>query len=167
MRLVSRCVFVACLGAPLGGCTLLIPGTMPHDLHADAAEQERRRCDPVPVDPSLYGPAIVERVSPHYAYVMGGPNGRETHLAGAELEVRPLPGVTAEVLERALMCRSAKLLLEHATPLPSEPYFLPDGWVKVDVRSGSGSFVVSLIAEDDAHGREILARAQAFVAPPR
>ena len=169
MRLTIRPAFfgllIVLLGTSLGGCTLLIPGTMPHERSADAVDQERHRCDAEPVDPRLYSPAIVERVSPHYGYVMGGPNGRETHLTGADLEVRPLPGVTAEVLERGLMCRSAKLVLQHASPLPSEPYFLPDGWVKVDVHSGNGSFVISLIAEDDVHGREILDRAQGFVEP--
>jgi hypothetical protein len=156
-----RLAVAALLAMTSVGCTLLMPGTTPH-VARDAEQQERKRCDAGPVDPRLYGPGIVEGAIPHYRYVMGGPNGKETHFAGAEIHLRPLPGVTAELLERGLMCRSAKLMLGHATPLPNERYFLPDGWVKIDVQSGGGSFAVLLIAEDDGHGREIYARAQEF-----
>jgi hypothetical protein len=156
------------LGAvsPLCACTTLIPGTMPHDLHRDAVALEHDRCDPTPVDPRLYGTDIVQKVEPYYRYVMGGPNGREARFAGAELHVRPLPGVTAELLERGLSCRAAQLVLGHAEPAPNEPYFLPDGWVKVEVRSGGGSFVVSLSGEDWDRGHTIYARARAFVSRP-
>jgi len=157
---------VAALASALVACTMIIPGTMAHDLTRDAAEQERKRCDPDPVDPRLFGRDVIESEAPYYRYAMGGPNGREAHVAGVELELRPLPGVTAELLERGLLCRSAQLMLGHASPLPNEPYYLPGAWVTVDVRSGGGSLAVRVAAEDDEHGREILARAKAFLARP-
>ncbi len=148
---------------PLGACTTLIPGTMPHDIHRDAMALEHDRCDPMPVDPRIYAADIVERVEPYYRYVIGGPNGREARFAGAELRLRPLPGVTAELLERGLMCRSAKLMLGQTEAMPSEPYFLPDGWVAIDVRSGGGDFIVDISAEHSEHGHTIFERARGFL----
>jgi hypothetical protein len=150
----------------LGGCTGIIPGVMPHDLRYDAAKLEHDRCDPTPVDPRLYGPDIIQKVEPYYRFVMGGPNGGESHLAGAQLELRPLAGVTEELLERGLECRSAQIMLGHAQALANEPYAFADSWVRIDVKSGHGAFVVSLAAEDSARAREVLERARAF-APPR
>ncbi len=138
---------------------------MPHDLHADAVKLEHDRCDPTAVDPRIYGVDIVRKVSPYYRHVLGGPSGKEARLAGAELELRPLPGVTQELLERGLECREAQVILGHAEAAPNEPYALPDGWVKVDVKSGGGVFLVDLSAEDPARVHELLARAQAFVPP--
>jgi hypothetical protein len=159
LHVVGAALLAALSGS---GCTLLIPGATPHDIALDADKQEHRRCDTDPVDPRLYSPGIVESVSPYYRHVMGGPNGSEAHFAGARLELRPLPGVTAELLERGLMCRSAELMLGHAVPHPNEPYFLKDAWVSFHVQSGGGAFAVNLVAEDDEHGREIYTRAVAF-----
>jgi hypothetical protein len=147
------------------GCTTLIPGTTRHDVRRDATKLEHDRCDATPVDPRIYSAEIVQQVAVHYDYVMGGPSGREARFGGAELQLRPLPGVTAELLERGLMCRSAQRMLGRVPVAPNEPYYLPDGWVKIDVRSGGGTFIVSLSAEDAAHGRAIYERARAFVGP--
>jgi hypothetical protein len=148
------------------GCTGIIPGVTPHDIRYDAAQLEHDRCDPTPVDPRLYGVDIIAKVEPYYRFVMGGPSGSESHLAGAKLELRPLPGVTEELLERGLMCRSAQIMLGHAQGAPNEPYALTDSWVKIDVKSGHGAFVVTVSAEDPNRAREVLDRARAF-APPR
>jgi hypothetical protein len=74
--------------------------------------------------------------------------------------------VTEELLERGLMCRSAQIMLGHAQGAPNEPYALTDSWVKIDVKSGHGAFVVTVSAEDPNRAREVLDRARAF-APPR
>ncbi len=148
-------------------CTGVIPGVTPHDIRYDAATLEHDRCDPTPVDPRIYGVDVLQKVEPYYRYVMGGPNGREAHLVGAELELRPLPGVTEELLERGLLCRSAQVMLGHAQPAPNEPYALMDSWVKIDVKSGRGVFTVNLAAEDAQRGREVLDRARAFLASKR
>jgi hypothetical protein len=157
---VRRAFFALVAGVP--ACTGVIPGVTPHDVRFDAAALEHDRCDPTPVDPRVYGAAVVQKVDPYYRYVMGGPNGREAHIAGAQLELRPLPGISAELLERGLMCRSAQVMLGHAEPAANEPYALADTWVKIDVSSGRGVFVVKLSAEDPERAREVLARAQAF-----
>ena len=145
------------------GCTTMLPGAMPHDLRFDATKLAQDRCDTTSVDPRVYSSETVLHVTPYTRHVMGGPSGMEAHLAGAQLELRPLPGVTAELLQRGLECRSAELLLGRAVPAPNEPYVLPGGWVRIDVKSGGGSFLVTVAAEDPARTHEVLARAQAFV----
>jgi hypothetical protein len=149
--------------AQLAGCTTLIPGTLPHDLVYDARRLERDRCDPTPVDPHLYSAELVQSVEPLYQYVMGGPNGREAHLSGAELHLRPLPGLTTELLERGLSCHAAQLVLGRATAEPDDPYVLPAGWVKLDVSSGGASFNVKLTADDPGRAHEVVERATRFV----
>ena len=165
-RALTAFALVAALGTHASACTGIIPGATPHDVRYDAEALERDRCDEQPVDPRVYGPAIIAKVEPYYRYVMGGPNGGESHLTGAQLELRPLPGVTVELLERGLLCRSAQVMLGHATPSPNEPYAFADSWVKIDVKSGRGTFIVTLAAEDSSRAREILEKAKAFVLPP-
>jgi hypothetical protein len=143
-------------------CTGIIPGVTPHDIRFDAVTLEHDRCDPTPVDPRLYGPDIIAKVEPYYRHTMGGPNGTESHFAGAQLELRPLPGVTEELLARGLMCRSAQVMLGRVQAAPNEPYALTDAWVKVEVKSGGGVFIVLLISEDPARAREVFERARAF-----
>ncbi len=151
----------------LGGCSAYFFGFVPQPVHADrvraATEQERRRCDSQPVDARVYGPDVVESATPYYLYVQNG-GSRAAILHGAEVRIRPLPGMTPELITRVISCRSAQLVLGHAQPADDEPYWLPDGWVKIDVRSDDGSFVVALDGEDLPEAKEILARAQAFAA---
>jgi hypothetical protein len=146
-------------------CTGIIPGTMPHDIRYDAAALERERCDSSPVDPRIYSASIIQKVEPYYRHVMGGPSGLEARFSGVQLELRPLPGVTIELLERGLMCRSAQAMLGHVEPAANEPYFLPDAWVKIDVSSSHGAFLVTLAAEDPARAHELFERAKAFASP--
>jgi hypothetical protein len=146
----------------LAGCTGIIPGVAPHEIRYDAAALEHDRCDPTPVDPRIYGRDIIQKVEPFYRYVMGGPNGKEAHLAGAQLELRPLPGITGELLERGLQCRSAQVMLGHVVAANSEPYALADRWVRIDVKSGGGSFIVTIAPEDGTRAHEVWDRARAF-----
>ncbi len=143
----------------------ILPAPARTDRIHEAAQQEHRRCDSQAIDPRLFGAEVVESVAPLYYYVQTGSN-REPRLHGAELHLRPLPGMTAELMVRALSCRSARLALGRVERPPNEPYWLPDGWVKIDVRSDDGSFIVTLDGEDLPEAKEILARAQAFIAAP-
>jgi len=162
-KAAERYLLLGALGV-LGGCATQAPVQSANESQSSAARQEQASCVGQQVDSRLYGAGIVQSVAPLYEYAAGGPNDREARLWGAELQVRPLEGVTMEFLARTLMCRSAQLTLGRATPASNEPYFLPDGWLTLSVRSGAGTFVVSLASSDPAHGREILERARAFVA---
>jgi hypothetical protein len=146
-------------------------GFVPVPSHVDrirvATEQEHKKCDSQAVDPRFFSPEIVESVEPLYSHVSTSGSNIATRLHGAEVHLRPLPGMTLEYLTHVLQCRSARLVLGRVEGLPNEPYWLPDGWVKIDVRSEGGSFVVSLDGEDLAEAKDILARAQAFAQPAR
>jgi hypothetical protein len=144
------------------GCTVFIPGVGPRSVASDAAKQAKSTCGAEPTDPRLYGPDLVEDVAPYYRHVMGGPNGAEVRFAGAELRVRPVTGVTEELLERVLLCHSAREMGTGVATTPNDPYVLGDRWVTIDVRSDHGAFVVRVSTEDSDGGREIYARAQAF-----
>ena len=155
----------ALLLVSLPGCYGFLPQPTRTDRVRAATAQEHKKCDSQPVDPRQFAPEAVESVAPFYQYVPTG-SGREARLHGAELHLQPLPGMTSELVTHALSCRSAELVLGHARPEAdaNEPYWLPDGWVKIDVRSEDGSFVVTLDGEDLPEAKEILARAQAFAA---
>jgi hypothetical protein len=143
-------------------------GFVPVANHGDrirlATEEEHKKCDSQSVDPRFFSPEIVESVEPLYSHVSTSGSNIATRLRGAEVHLRPQPGMTLEYLTRVLQCRSARLVLGRVEAPPNEPYWLPDGWVKIDVRSDSGSFVVALDGEDLSEAKEILARAQAFAA---
>jgi hypothetical protein len=72
--------------------------------------------------------------------------------------------VTPDLLTYVLSCRSAQLVLGRVQGAENEPYWLPDGWVKISARSDDGAIVVALEGEDLPQSKEILARAQAFAA---
>jgi hypothetical protein len=143
-------------------------GFLPHPDHVDrvreATAQEHKRCTSPSVDPRIFSPDDVEGVAPLYSYVQTSGSNREARLLGAEVRLRPLPGITTELLTYVLDCRSAELVLGRVQGADNEPYWLPDGWVKISVSSADGNFVVGLEGEDTAESREILARAQAFAA---
>jgi hypothetical protein len=143
-------------------------GFVPVPSHADrirvATEQEHKKCDSQSVDPRIFSPELVESVEPLYSHVQTSGSNIATRLHGAEVHLRPLPGITLEYLTHVLQCRSARLVLGRVEGAPNEPYWLPDGWVKIDVRSESGSFVVALEGEDLPEAKDILSRAQAFAA---
>jgi hypothetical protein len=149
----------------LAGCYGFLPQPTRTDRVRAATEQEHKRCDAQAIDPRLFAAEDVESVAPFYLYVQTG-GGREARLHGAELHLRPLPGMTPELVIHALSCRSAQLVLGRVKGAANEPYWLPDGWVKIGVRSDDGSFVVTLDGEDLAEAKDILARAQAFAAQP-
>jgi hypothetical protein len=143
------------------GCMGFLPAPTHVDRVRQASEQERTRCVAQPADPRLFGPDVVEGVAPFYLYVNSA-NNREARLHGAEIRLRPLPGMTPELVGHDLMCHSAQVVLGHAQSWPNDPYWLPDGWVKISVRSDDSSFVVALDGEDIEEAKEILARAKAF-----
>jgi hypothetical protein len=146
-------------------CYGFLPAPERRDRIREATQQEQKRCtSQAAVDARIFGADDVAGVAPLYSYVQTSGSNREARLRGAEVRLRPLAGLTPELLTYALSCRSAQLVLGHAQAAENEPYFLPDGWVKVDVHSADGDFVVALEGEDLAESKEILARAQAFAA---
>jgi hypothetical protein len=152
---------------PLCAC-IGFTGFLPEPARADrireATELEHKRCKSQAVDPRVYSADDVESVAPLYTFVPTSGSNREARLRGAEVRLRPLPGLTPELLTYELSCRSAQLVLGRVQEGENEPYWLPDGWVKIGVSSDDGDFVVAIEGEDLPESKEILARAQAFAA---
>jgi hypothetical protein len=130
-----------------------------------AAFMERTRCaaddDDKALAPVLTGDAT-QGVHPLYSTVEGAKTGHQEELRGATVVVAALPGMTAEWLDRALECHSAKEALGHVPPAPDDPFFLPGSTVDIDVRSARDGFDIAISAFSSDDARQVLARANAF-----
>jgi hypothetical protein len=159
----SRALFGLAVALTSCGTYGILPAPTRTDRIHEATVVERKRCTSEPIDPRVYSADDVESVAPLLFFVQTG-NNREARLGGAELRLRPLPSMTPDLLAYSLSCRSAQLVLGHVRGAENEPYWLPDGWVKISARSDDGALVVQLEGEDFPQSKEILARAQAFAA---
>jgi hypothetical protein len=145
----------------LGACSFFVPDSKTPSDRAHAAES---KCGAAPRDAvgDPTSPAVVERVEPSYARVLGGPNAAEARLRGARVHLRPLPGATAEALTRALECHEADVALGLAKGPDDDPYVLPGRWLTIDVRSERDGFVAVVETDDLADARLVYARALRF-----
>jgi hypothetical protein len=142
----------------------------PHPAGPPAASQaaavERTRCTPNPGDAavaSVLDGSAVERVDPLYDGA-GSPKSELSRLQGAAILVRPAPGETAEWLDRALECHGAQQLTAHKSgavaQTNTDPFWLPDSLVQVEVTPAGDSFLVQVTSGSTAGAREILSRAK-------
>jgi len=138
-----------------------------------AADMERTRCGP-DLDEKALGPVLdgksVQDVQPLYTSVETAKNGSEAELRGVTIRFEALPGVTAEWLDRALECHSARRVLGRipASSFPNDPFWLPGNVVDIDARSDRDGFLVAVRGATPDVARQIVARANAFSAahPP-
>ena len=132
---------------------------------ARAAFVERTRCraddDEKNLAPVLSGEAI-QGVQPLYTTIEGAKSGVGSELRGVTVTVRPLPGMTAEWLDRELECHSARATLGHGQGAPDDPFFLPTSFVNIEVRSATDGFDAEVVGYAPEEAAEILARANAF-----
>jgi hypothetical protein len=131
----------------------------------EAAFMERTRCASDDTDkalaPVLSGDAV-QRVQPLYSTIEGAKSGHQAELRGAIVTVSALPGVTAEWLDRALECHSAKEVLGHEPTPSDDPFWLPRSTVNIDVTSDRDGFNIAISAYSANDARQILDRANAF-----
>jgi hypothetical protein len=136
----------------------------------EAAALERGRCsgiaDEATIAPILSGDAV-EGVEPFYVSSINGKSGTQEHLAGVTIVVNPLPGMTAELLDRALECHGARAVLGRlppaTTPTTSDPFFLPSRMVEIEVTSGRGHFRIAVHPVRSEDAEQVLSRANALV----
>jgi len=130
-----------------------------------AAFMERTRCaaddDDKALAPVLSGDAV-QGVRPLYSTVESAKGGRQSELRGVTVVVAALPGMTAEWLDRALECHSARNTLGHAPAASADPFWLPGSNVDIDVRSAKDGFDVAVTGYSPTDARQILDRASAF-----
>jgi hypothetical protein len=79
--------------------------------------------------------------------------------------VLAVKGFTAEWLDRALECHSARRVLGRipTTTLPDDPFWLPGRMVDIDVGATRAGFQVFIQGQTIKDAQEILSRANAFV----
>lgn len=142
------------------GCALLVPASR-DPIELATQEQKESSCDASAIDPALEGPSAIFSVQAAYSSIPSK-SGYDTHLLGAELRYRPLPGLTTERLQRALRCHAVRLTLARTFP-PDDPFVLPNAWVKIRVEAAETSFVVRATSREADEAKQILGRAKAFV----
>ncbi len=168
-----RCLVAAlslCLFPPtlLLGCATAPP---PRPAVEEAAEMERARCGTdinEDVLAPLFAAETVEAAEPFYAAVASGGRGvggNYSQLIGASIRLRAVKGFTAQWLDRALECHSARRLLGRipATALLDDPFWLPDRTVRIEVAATHAGFQVFVRGQNIRDAEEILTRANAFV----
>ncbi len=122
---------------------------------ADFAREIEPRCRGV-ADPNL----VIDSVKPQYVYVTTGTIYRQPHLSGAQIHLRPGPGLTKEILQRSLECHEASVTLGRTPPVAEDPYVLPDVWLDITADSEGDGFVVRVVADKFKDAQAVLARAR-------
>ncbi len=159
----DRRVLPLALPACLLGCSFFVPDVR---TAAERARQLEPKCRGISEDgaAAILAGNATDSVEPAHVYTMGGPNGREAHLRGAELHLRPLPVGSREALARSLECHEARTVLASGAPRPDDPFVLPGSWVSIAVESAGDGLVVIVTSEDLGDARRILERSQALAA---
>jgi len=105
----------------------------------------------------------IDSVEPLTSHVQSG-NNYETRLIGARIHVKPLPGLSRELLTRELQCHQARVVLGTAPPLANDPYSAAPGWVDIHVDSEENGFAVRVESFDFDTANAELARAKRYLA---
>jgi hypothetical protein len=131
-----------------------------------AAKVERMQCAPGDEAQArdLVRSATVLRVEPLYSHVLTSNNNSEERVNGAKVVVRPPDGVTAEQMTRVLQCESARILLGkvRGAAADSDPYWLPDTWVSIEVIPEDGNFTVRASADSVTDNLQVFGRASRY-----
>ena len=152
------------------GCTLTDLNPPPPQTASDkAAALERARCA-ADIDDSRLLAAVtgdaVESVEPLYTSAPDDNSGSETRLYGAQIRIRAAQGVTAQWLDAALECHSARRLLQrtNAGKVANDPFWLPGRTVDIDVQPTRDDLEVAVRGDSTDDAQEILIRANAYLA---
>jgi hypothetical protein len=107
--------------------------------------------------------ATVLSARPVYSHVPTN-TSEEERVSGAKLVIRPPDGLSSERLASILQCHSARALLGQVdvSRFADDPYWLPDAWLDIDVKSEGGNFAVTLSSDTVAKNLRVLERASAF-----
>jgi hypothetical protein len=121
-------------------------------------ERAQQALEEIRADVQSVGPLVIVRKNSKQTF------GSE--LVGARVSFRAVKGVTQQWLERALQCHQAQLTLDpsSAKSADTDPFWLPDGWVDIEVRAVNGGFVAELRGSNDEDAKRIYARALELMA---
>jgi hypothetical protein len=134
---------------------------------AKAARTEQLQCVPgqtAQQEDELVRSTHVLNVEPIYSHVRTSNNDAEERVNGAKLLVRPPQGMTVETMTRLLQCHSARILLgqTNADAVTSDPYWLPDTWMNIEVHPEDGNYAVTLSASSIGDNLKVLSRANRY-----
>jgi hypothetical protein len=137
------------------------------EANVKAAAAEQLQCDRSSAsgdDVRILQQTTVLSAGPLYSHVITK-DSSDNRITGAKLLVRAPEGVSTDRLTRVLQCHSAQVLLGQVDPsrFADEPYWLPNTWLDIDVKSENGNFLVVLRADNIPDGLQVLHRATAFV----
>ena len=173
----SKLCWGICGGAALAACLLCTgcAGVPMHERSAGevAAALEQRHCggnaDEAALAPVLSGAAVETWERAYSSVPAHGGEGTHRRLAGAAFTVRAVKGYSAEWLDRALTCHSARRALGRLPPEgeAQDPFSLPGKTVDIRVESTGEGFLVEARSPDVAEASEIVARARAFTSGAR
>jgi hypothetical protein len=106
----------------------------------------------------------VLRIDPIYSHVLTSSNGSEERVNGAKLLVQPPKSMSTDQMDRILECHSAGVLLGQVSgsAVPSDPYWLPNSWVNIDVKAEGANFAVLLTADTVRDNLQVLRRASRY-----
>jgi hypothetical protein len=133
-----------------------------------AAGVERTMCDgsvTQQTEAELLQTTKVLEAAPVYGHIFDANHANQPQLViGAKLLVRPPVGVRADQMARVLQCHRARVLLgkEDGAADPNDPYWLPDGWVDIDVSPENGNFAVVLSSDKVRYNLELVGRAKRY-----
>ncbi len=128
-----------------------------------AARVAAAECDPTTSERrfvELVREATVLGAEPRYSHVRTMNNNAEERVIGAKIVFRPPEGVSPELMTRILECHGARALLGEVAAPAADPFWLPDAWVAIDVRSEHGNYAV--LTETDTTGDNIHLAANAI-----
>jgi len=116
----------------------------------------------------IFENGVVEASQPIYTAVTGmgaGAGGNYSQLIGASLKVTAIRGFTAEWLDRALECHSARRVLGKIPEswLPDDPFWLPGKTVDIEVAVDRAEFAVNVRGKNVNDAEAILSRANHYV----
>jgi hypothetical protein len=153
-------VFIVSAIPLLGACATTLPPT----VQASQVEQVQCGGSAAAADIRLVQQAAVLKAEPLYSHVITGANGAEERVDGAKLVIRPPDGVSADRMTRIIQCHSAQALLGKIdrSAFPDDPFWLPNTWVSVEVRSEAGNYAVVLEANDLPTNIELAHRVLAY-----
>jgi hypothetical protein len=157
----SSLAVLGCVVAAVSACEASpLPATR-------AVTVARAQCSggpPSQADVALIHSAAVLRVEPMYSHILTGNNNSEDRVSGARILVRPPPGVDAGELTRVLQCHGALAVLGKADPsaVGSDPYFMPDAWVAIEVTSEDGHFTIAVTSDSVGDNLQLLRQARKY-----
>jgi len=144
--------------------------TPKYSVAEEASMQEKARCVSG-VSEAAIAPVFekdsVERIEPLYTAASPGGHGsggNYSQLIGAIIHLRAINGVTAEWLDGALECHSARRLLgELPEATPTDPFWLPGRMVDIEAVAARAGYHVYVRGGNIHDAEAILARANAFL----